>query len=166
MAPARAPGSPSGALCRQLLLTLAVSGRLDTGPGGRTDRCGREGTFRSRDLWVASQAGAPGAWGWLQKCSRLGWGRADRGRRPGRCDLVGDEEEGVSGSGCKRPCKSVAPGTSLRAPPARAPRGGGQSRPAQGRVPVTDQASRWADATKPADPGVKERSRRLLGNLS
>ena len=57
-------------------------------------------------------------------------------------------------------------GTSLRAPPARAPRGGGQSRPAQGRVPVTDQASRWADATKPADPGVKERSRRLLGNLS
>ena len=57
-------------------------------------------------------------------------------------------------------------GTSLRAPPARAPRGGGQSRPAQGRVPVTDQASRWADATKPADPGVKERSRRVLGNLS
>lgn len=60
MAPARAPGSPSGALCRQLLLTLAVSGRLDTGPGGRTDRFWREG-----HLWEQrSVGGEPGGGSW------------------------------------------------------------------------------------------------------
>ena len=154
MAPARAPGSPSGALCRQLLLTLAVSGRLDSGPGGRTDRCGREGTFRSRDLWVASQEGAPGAWGWLQKCSRLGWGRADRGRRPGRCDPAGDEEEGVSCSGCKRPCKSVAPG--YEPPSASSPR------TSRGRT--VQAGSGPGSGHRPGEPlGGRDQTRRSWG---